>query len=242
MIWLTEEQQQAIRMFSAQNATEESCGFVMLDGEVVVVPNLVDPDKRIDRFAIDPADYARLEPHGIVGVWHSHVELDRFSEIDQEAMAADRELAWAVYCLRTDKLYQVDPSGIAPYLNRPFAYGVYDCYSLVSDYLAREHAVRLPPWNRGKFGEWDDAMFKHFDEQWLHYGRKVGKDTPLKSGDILLFNLGNNSGHTDHVGVFTQGGKFLHHLADRLSREDVWGDHWQRRLRLAIRPLKLWKA
>ena len=133
MNWLTLSQQRDIQAFAAQVPDKELCGFVLENGTVVLCQNIaVDPHLQ---FEISPAEYAVYEARGIKGVWHTHLELDSFSPTDQMVMASDT-LPWAVYCLRTDRFHQCDPTAKAPLLGRPFCFGVYDCYSLVSDKLA----------------------------------------------------------------------------------------------------------
>jgi len=237
MNWLTPEQEQQIRQKAAATYLREICGFVLENGEVVEVINR--SDNPVEKFEISPADYAIYEARGIKGVWHTHLELDSFSPTDQMVMASDT-LPWAVYCLRTDRFHQCDPTATAPLLGRPFCFGVYDCYSLVSDKLA-ELGVTLPEWPRGEYGEWNTPAFSPFDTQANAVGRRV-TDGIYSEGDILLMNLGDHQGHTDHVGVFMSDRTFLHHPADKQSRIDTYGSWWKRKTRLVLRPYPLWKS
>lgn len=236
MALLSEGQKHVIRTMAAQNPDTESCGFIMEDGGLIMLPNIA--HDQAGEFAIDPRDYAKWEPLGIAGVWHSHIELDGFSPLDQTVMRSD-SLPWAIYCLRTDKFHECDPNWTAPYVGRPFVYGIFDCYSLVSDYLAHEHQVHLPLWDRGEYGEWNQPGFNPFDEEWAGIGKRVPSYSPLQDGDILLMNLGDHRGHTDHIGVINEDLRLLHHLAEKESRVDVMGGAWQRALRLAVRPNEL---
>jgi proteasome lid subunit RPN8/RPN11 len=238
MNWLSEEEQQVIRLFSAAAPEQESCGFVLSDGAVVSLANTA--ENTIEQFRIDPADYARLEPLGIRGVWHSHLELDAFSATDQQVMRAD-VLPWAVYCLRTDRFHQCDPLAVAPYVGRPFVYGIYDCYSLVRNYLAQEHDIHLPVWQRHTYGEWNERNFTPFDEEFPKYAKRLPSHLPLQDGDVVGMNLGSNSGHTDHIGIINSDRLLLHHLAEKESRVDVFGGIWQRQLRWVMRPVALWR-
>jgi len=236
MNWLTPDQKREIRKMAGATSIRETCGFVLENGQVVEVANgAANP---LEEFEISPMVYAHWEEVGIKGVWHSHLELDAFSPLDQQVMAQDT-LPWSVYCLRTNNFIQADPDGIAPLVGRPFCFGVYDCYSLVSDKLA-ELGVQLPAWPRGRYGEWNTPEFQPFDEQWKHVGRPV-TDGLYQEGDIFLMNLGDYQGHTDHVGVFVSHDRFLHHPAERQSRIDRFGSWWKRKTRLILRPHALWK-
>ena len=237
MNWLTIAQQREIRGYAVQNPTEEMCGFVLRRGSVVNCDNIARDPKT--QFEICPHDYCKWEEHGIKGVWHTHTELDRFSPLDQQVMASDT-LPWAVYCLKTDKFHQCDPGTTAPLVGRPFCFGVYDCYSLITDKLA-ELGVQLPAWPRGIYGEWNRPDFFPFDQQAKHVGKPV-RDGIYQEGDILLMNLGDHRGHSDHVGVFINDREFLHHPAERQSRVDRFGSWWERKTRLVLRPNALWKS
>lgn len=234
MEWLSAEQGAAIRRLASAHPERETCGFVLVDGAVVEVANVArDP---VNQFEISPADYAACDTLGIAGCWHSHLHLPAFSPVDQQVLLAD-PMPWAIYCLATAEFVECNPNATAPLLGRPFVYGVYDCYSLVSDML-RDLAVVLPPWPRGCYGEWNQPGFLPFDQQAAAIGRPVPPGQQQR-GDILLLNLGDHAGHTDHVGVFLDHQRFLHHPAERRSRVDRFGAWWERRLRLIVRPQEL---
>ena len=234
MHWLTSRQKTVIRRMACETHGEETCGFVLNDGQVIQVPN--GADDRVNEFAINPAIFAEHEEH-IKGIWHSHLELAGFSPLDQQVMSADT-LPWAVYCLRDDSWHECDPTTTAPLQGRPFVFGHYDCYSLVSDTLA-ELGVVLPPWKRGNWGEWNTPRFNPFDTEWSKHGKRVTNGR-YQLGDILLMNLGDHRGHTDHVGVFTDHRHFLHHPSGKVSRLQTFGSYWERRLNCVVRPFSLW--
>lgn len=234
MNWLSPEEMDSIRFLSCAIPDKESCGFVLTNGSVVVVENTAnDP---VDEFAISPDDYLKYEGR-IRGVWHSHLTLSGFSQLDQQVLSADI-LPWAVYCMGDDTFHQCNPEGSAPLLGRPFVFGVYDCYSLVRDKLT-ELGVDLPAWERGTWGEWNTPAFSAFDDTWRSVGRPVTNGR-YQEGDILLLNLGDYAGHTDHVGVFTSHRIFIHHAVGQRSREQVFGSYWSRRLNWVVRPNELW--
>lgn len=236
MNWLTVEQRSAIRSAALASPGAETCGFVLEDGRVVQCLNrAADP---VNTFEISHVDFALYEDEGIKGVWHSHLQLDGFSEFDQQVIASD-PMPWAVYCLAKDHFTECNPHTVAPLIGRPYVFGVYDCYSVVSDKLA-EMGVELPEWPRSFYGEWNTPEFVPFDEQALVVGREV-TGTP-GAGDILLFNLGDHPGHTDHIGVLLDGRRFLHHPSGRASRVDRFGSWWKRKLRMIVRPHQLWPS
>lgn len=236
MNWLTTEQKVVIKKAALSDPDNETCGFVLSDGTVVQCLNRA-ADPR-DTFEISHVDYALYEPLGIKGIWHSHRTLNEFSPFDQQVIAAD-PMPWAVYCIAKDNFIECNPQTVAPLLGRPYVYGVYDCYSVVADKLAAL-GVKLPFWERGTYGEWNTPDFLPFDEQATTVGRPVKDD--YQPGDILLFNLGDFTEHTDHIGVFVTNSTFLHHPVSHASRVDRFGSWWKRKLRMVVRPHQLWKS
>lgn len=234
MNWLTINQQQAIRRHATAIPEVETCGFVLRDGTVVQVPNY--SPEPADHFVIDPEDYAAYEELGIAGIWHSHLTNPGFSPTDQNVLRADN-LPWAIYCLATDSFAQVNPSAPAPLLGRPFCYGIYDCYSLVCDYLS-ELGVAMPFWVRGSYGEWNTPEFVPFDEEHAGLGPVVDGET-YQPGDLLFMNLGDYKNHIDHIAVFNSSTTFIHHLADKTSRIDRFSSYWKPFVKCVIRPYQL---
>lgn len=234
MNWLSLYQRSKIQQFACRNPDEETCGFVLTDGTVVEVANTA--NNRVAEFEISPHDYAKYDG-SIAGIWHSHLELAGFSQLDQRVLMADT-LPWAVFCLADNSFHECSFEGTAPLEGRPFVFGHWDCYSLVSDKLA-ELGVTLPSWPRGPWGEWNTPGFRPFDDAWPEVGKPV-TDGHYREGDILLMNLGDHPGHTDHVGVFINSKQFLHHPANHLSRIQTFGEYWSRRLNWVIRPMPLW--
>ena len=237
MFWLTRDQKAEIKRLALASPDRETCGFVLTDGTVLQVPNTADDP--VNEFAIDPSVYAEHDQR-IGGIWHSHLKLAGFSPLDQQVLATDNT-PWAVYCMADDTWHECDPEmrAFAPLIGRPFVYGVYDCYSLVQDFLAKKRRIKLPDWERRQWGEWNTAGFDPFDREWKNYGKPVTTKN-YRAGDILLLNLGDHSGHTDHVGVFQNDKSFLHHPSGAVSRAQTFGGYWERRLNWVIRPFAKW--
>lgn len=237
MNWLTIDQQAAIRQLACASPEAETCGFVLTSGDVAQVPNTSsDP---ASYFSIAPEDYAAYEELGIAGVWHSHLSDPEFSPTDQNVLRAD-DLPWAIYCLATDTFSQVNPGAPAPLLNRPFVYGVYDCYSLVCDYLS-ELGVNMPAWGRGPWGEWNKPDFVPFDNEARNQGPEV-VDEIYQAGDLIFFNLGDYENHIDHIAVFNSPTTFIHHLSQKKSRIERFSSYWKAHVKCVIRPQQLWNA
>jgi proteasome lid subunit RPN8/RPN11 len=199
---LTATQQSAIRGYSQNGTVEEACGFIFQNGEVARCFN-AHPEPA-DAFRIDPSTFVLAAERGIRAIWHSHAIHDGLSPTDQEAVRADGELAWVVYCLRTDEFHVADPTDRGPLVGRTFSYGILDCYSLVCDALRERHAIELPPWPRRTWGEWGEPGFTVFDEQVQRFCRQVGAER-LLPGDIVF--MGRDT--TNHIGILTGPDRLL---------------------------------
>lgn len=234
MNWLTIDQQRVIRQLASSTPEAETCGFVLTSGDVAQVPN--SSPEPANHFVIDPEDYAAYDEMGIAGVWHSHLTEPGFSPTDQNVLRGD-DLPWAIYCLATDTFAQVNPGAPAPFVGRPFCYGVYDCYSLVCDYLS-ELGVNMPIWARGPYGEWNTPEFVPFDNEAPSLGPEV-VDENYQAGDLIFFNLGDCKNHIDHIAVFNSSTTFLHHLADKPSRIDRYSAYWKAHVKYVIRHQQL---
>lgn len=236
MNWLTVEQKQQIKQLAADNPHEESCGFVLENGDVIAVKN-IHTEKEFN-FKIDGNDYLKWDKEGIKGIWHSHTIDSDFSPTDQMVMRCDT-LPWAVYCISKNTFTEADLSKPAPLLGRPFIYGVWDCYSLTTDFV-KEAGVILPPWKRGPYGEWEQPGFFEFDNNWDKYNTIDVTKKKYQKYDIVLMNLGSIKGHTDHIGVFMDEGRtLLHHPYNGLSRKNRWSQWLATRTNLVVRPRKL---
>lgn len=236
MNWLSTQERDQIKRLSVKRPTEESCGFVLENEDVVQVEN-IHPDKEF-HFRISEQDYMKWDTEGIKGIWHSHTVDPSFSPTDQMVMRCDK-LPWAVYCISENKFTEADLSKPAPLLDRPFIYGVWDCYSLTTDFL-KEAGINLPPWKRGMHGEWDTPGFFEFDNNWDKYNTVDVTRKRYQKYDIVLMNLGTNKGHTDHIGVFSDDGiTLLHHPYNSLSRKNKWSQWLATRTNLVVRPREL---
>ena len=230
MNWLTAEQQSAIRKYATEMRTAEVCGVVLNDGSVVKLDNKADDP--VNHFKIDPVELAAYDDK-IVGVWHSHLELDGFSPHDQAQINAG-DWCWAVYVLPKDRFWEVDLTAEAPIVGRPYCWGVYDCASIVEDWY-RKADVPWPAYERGAYGEWDAPGFDAFDRLWPEVGIEVSMESRAKDDMVQMSVSGN---HTDHIGVLITPDRLLHHPAERLSMVSVYGEQWKRQTVPIVRPHK----
>lgn len=229
---ISQEAKRLIVAEATKNIPNEACGFIV-DGKVMACKNV--HSSPTDHFAIAAEDYAKAEESGTIeAVFHSHGrdDLPKFSGHDIVS-CKESNLPWILYSLKTGSFTTIDPTGNAPYTERPWAYGVHDCYSLTRDFYRRELGIVLDDFHRGEEMEWQQRDWKMFAANYAKQGfRRI--ERPEQKGDILLMQIDAPS--PNHVGVMTGNGMlFYHHLMDRLSEQSIWGGMWEKVTTLVLR-------
>jgi len=102
----------------------------------------------------------------------------------------------------------------APYLNRPFWHGVFDCYTLIRDYYYRVWGIWLPTNINRPFNWWNQGsnLYSHENAGAVNF-YKVHK---IKAYDTIIFNLGGSVPNHGAV-VLDNSNTLLHHLGGRFS-------------------------
>jgi len=212
-----------MRAYSAQQFPEEACGLIVNDK---FIPCKNAHSAPLTNFAIDAKAYAKAEKKGTIqAIFHSHPgELNTFSQHDV-ASCKESNLPWVMYCTVTDEWFEIDPSGNAPYIGRPWQYGIYDCYSLFRDFYRREFGIVLDDFSRGEEGEWTSPEWRMFEKNVEKQGF-VDIAGPMQRGDMLLMQM--QSSFINHAGFIAvpERNIFYQHLTDRLSDEHVYGGYW----------------
>jgi proteasome lid subunit RPN8/RPN11 len=212
-----------LRSYAHSKPNEEVCGIIA-KGEFFPCSNIHSSPS--ENFGISAEDYAKAERLGIEAIFHSHTGFNhRFSKHDI-ASCKTINLPWVMYCIGTNSWHEMDPTGNAPYLERPWIYGVYDCYGLVRDYFRKEYDITLDDYERESEIEWRSSEWRMFEKNFVGQGF-VEIDKPQR-GDVLLMQL--QSDFPNHVGIIHDPSKniFYQHLLDRLSEANVYGGYWRK--------------
>ncbi|CAO3459800.1 Phage tail assembly protein [Azospirillum argentinense] len=224
----------------------ESCGVVVRGRYVPLVNRHADP---ANHFLISDDDYRRHAGR-LQAVVHSHPwragdpESDRIppwpSLADMEGQLATA-VPWVI--IPTDGAVAGQPvvwgdgAPVPPLKGRPFVHGVTDCYSLIRDYYRLELGIALPEKAREK-GWWDPEG--RAENLYLENYRRAGfapvAPEAARVHDVVLLTV--LSPVHNHGGVVRPGGLILHHLEDRLSREEPLG-RWLRMNPLFLRHAAL---
>lgn len=174
----------------------------------------VDPT---NSFVIDPDDWIAAEEGDseVVAVVHSHLNHKPFlSSLDRQSQL-QTQLVWVLVCDQELKVYEPRPK----LLGREFNYGVRDCCTLVRDAL---HLCGVDIPDAVRFGLDKDAELQKIPKHLQEFGFYRVSSEDVQVGDYVLFSIGAEA---NHVGIYIGQDTLLHHLADRLSRREVYGGY-----------------
>lgn len=219
----------------------EACGLVIAKGKkpVLVPCENTASDKR-NRFTIAPQDYADAAQQGeVVAIWHSHVDEPATpSEADKAGCEAS-ELPWFITGIRKREegfVYEGpvlhEPCGYeSPYLERPYVFGVHDCWSLVRDFYKREFGIVLGDYQRvDQF--WAKGL-NFFVDNYENEGMVRVDGKQPERGDLFIIQTG--SALPNHIAVYIGDDQILHHCHGRLSARAIYGGYWQKHTVIHLR-------
>lgn len=223
----------AARAHARSEFPKESCG-VIVNGRYLACQNTAEDP--LQDFRISPADYRRARELGAIeAIVHSHPNGQLFpSELDMRQQIATA-VPWIILPLNDSVVLQPvafgDQLPRAPLLNRPFLWGVFDCYSLVRDYYLAHHRLELPAVPRED--EWWNKGQDLYADYLAPTGFRPIDYRQARPGDgFLLKWMGSDK--LTHAGVLLDDGTILHHLPTRLSRREPSGI-WARGADLWVR-------
>jgi proteasome lid subunit RPN8/RPN11 len=237
MSLLNDNLKQAILAHAASEYPRECCGLLVLVNRRAIYQPCTNLAVSNAQFELDARDYAAAEDKGeILAIVHSHPNASAAPSIADQAMIERTQLPWIIVGINAHDSEHVPtwsetpPSGYhAPYIGRPFAWGIHDCYGLVRDYYQRELNIALPDFARPP-------------EFWLHgldlFGRhfieagftKVHAEP--QRHDMLVFCMQPSRSIIDnHCAIYLGGSLMLHHMMSsgavpRLSSRDVYAGSW----------------
>ena len=170
-----------MRQFAEAAHPKETCGFILQDSSVVECTNTsIEPDT----FTISAQDTAKYYDDA-VACWHSHANYSGFSPADIKA-CKQLNLPYAVWNCSGSESFWLDPQQSAGLLERPWNYGVYDCYSAVRDWYWQQMGVAMGDYERLYEGEWSTRGFTHFEENFAAEGfTRLPATVPLERGDEI---------------------------------------------------------
>ena len=216
----------------------EACGIVVADGKkqrVVQIENSATDPRNNFLMRQEAVEEARGAKE-VVGVWHTHVDESPKPSPSDIAGCEASGVPWYIVSVRKmadetmdfSDVEVVKPSGAqVDYLDRPYVYGVHDCWTLVRDFYLREFGVELCNLGRTDGFIVDGKSVLDNRDIWEQEGFYKIQEHELQRGDIVLFGT-DGTGCSNHVGVYTGDDLILHHAQDRLSCRDVYYGFWQK--------------
>lgn len=220
----------------AHSIEGEACGIIA-GGKFWPCKNI--HSSPLENFAIDAKDYANLDGLEVEAIFHSHPGFnDAFSRHDIIA-CKQINVPWVMYCTGANSWHHMDPTGNAPYLERPWLYGIYDCYGILKDYHQREFSIYLDDYERGQEFEWKSGEWRMFEKNFKKQGFIEIGDLPMQKGDMILMQL--QADFPNHVGVVHSPTEniFYQHLLGRLSEANIYGGYWQKNTIKVLRHKEL---
>lgn len=219
-----------IRMHAEVSAPRECCGLIVrADGAEKYLPcrNI---GGELAHFAIHPDDYAAAEDSGeILAVVHSHVHEPATPSAADVAACNAGTLPWLIVNHPTGAYAWLHPevtNGPADLVGRAFVHGVHDCYALVRDWYWLEWGLQLR--NYPRFDNWWERGENLYLDNFAAEGfMAIPLDAPAQRGDALLMQVGARI--CNHAAIDLADGTVLHHVMHRMSKVDVYGEHWRRR-------------
>jgi proteasome lid subunit RPN8/RPN11 len=221
----------------------EACGLVISAGaKAKFMPAANVAQNSLDHFVIDHHTYAAAEDAGdVLAIWHSHPDKSNDPSDADRAGCNMTELPWLISSIHKqgDELAHQGPKLLMPddwradYVGRPYVFGAFDCYSLLTDFYECEFAIKLHHFPELRISNWWCRGYDILGDNWLSQGFLPVTDGQFKHGDLLLIAM--NSSVPNHVAIYVTGDIILHHLVNRLSRRETFGPYWLSRLKLHLR-------
>jgi hypothetical protein len=118
-----------------------------------------------------------------------------------------------------------------PYINRPFIHGLFDCYTLLQDWMYREKNVKLP-FNINRPWEW----WGNQQSLYLSHAKDFGflpVSGSAQHGDVMIFALGSTI--ANHCAIYTEDNIVLHHRGAKFSCFEKLSDAFMAKLVTVVR-------
>lgn len=210
-------------------APNEACGLVVAAGpktRLVRAKNIAAEPR--STFDLDPDAWLEVgDGEDVIGIYHSHPVTSAEPSLADMAGCEASKLPW--YIVTPSGGYRlIEPSGFeAPYLERPYVYGVHDCWSLVRDWYNREWKLDLPDFARPPLPSSDWPVSPYL-ANFEGCGFVPAPTDEAKLGDMFLLQVGSRV--SNHIAVYLGDGTILHHVQGRLSKRDPWGGYWHKHM------------
>ena len=218
--------------YAKDQAPKEACGLLaIIKGVKTFWPCKNLAEGKFEFFMLDPDDWAECEDNGeIIGVIHSHPIGPATPSDTDKAACEHLGFPYFIYSLELNSWHKFTPSGwkASSLIGREFIWGKYDCWSIVTDWLAETKNIKIKYWERPKKikdflknPEFEFALPK------LNF-IKQPDNKDIKEGDVLLFKT--STGNLDHVAIYIGDNMILNHNIKALSCREPFDLRYQKAL------------
>lgn len=235
MMWEPTEAHIAKVLSHARRSLPHECCGVIRGDDYIEITNIAPAP---DTFLMHGRELVEVLKRGAIdAVAHSHVFLPPLaSEVDRSSCEASG-VPWLIVSTPNNTHAVIRPSGFrAPLVGREFAWGVHDCFALVRDGFADYSGIVIPNIHR----EWE---FWRRDDDFIRASMprmgfvELPPDTPPQHLDV--FGMKVHGRVVNHLGLYLEPGRILHHMTGRLSQVETYGGTYQQLTELHARHLKL---
>lgn len=228
-----------IHEHAKEEMPKEACGVLLYRGTDLGYRRIKNISPASFQFVMDAEEYAAAEDEGVIAaIVHSHPYMPAIASQPDRVGCVNSGLPWLIVGYPTLQEGWIYPDKMVeePYLERVFAYGVLDCYTLASDFYRREYGIALP--DRGTFADEWEWWLKGKDLYSLQTCFDAGfvrVNDAAKYGDLHFMCVRSPHGVANHIGIQLDQGHFIHHLMGQLSSKTVYGGYWEKHTKYTIR-------
>lgn len=210
-----------LKDYANSSPLREVCGVVS-NNKFIPITNISEDS---NNFILDPRQYLNIE--GITHICHSHLGLSAKPSAADIYSCNKGSVPWIIYAVESGVFEIVYPTAIeSPFIGREYIFGIMDCWALIQDVYRIELGLKI-----GRPLLTSDEWFKEDINYFEMYAEENGfikvLNNSLNKYDVLLFKAGN-SNIPNHSGVLYNNDTFLHHLANRLSTQEIFGGYWNK--------------
>ena len=211
---------------------EESCGLVILDNDkqAKVLDCVNTHSVKEKYFRIDPDEYLHFKINSkMLAIFHSHVhQSENPSDYDRDIFE-ELCIPYYIYSVKTGKMSLSIPDSYEPdsLLGRVYVEDIYQCSSLVRDYLD-EQGINSRKWIENwivpsDYKEANKLMIKAIKGNCTEV---IQRD--IAEGDILIFEINDRKIH--HMGIYAGNNEFIHQPIDCLSSKAFMDERWAKKV------------
>lgn len=224
---------EAVVEHANQEYPNECCGvIVVFKGREKYIP-CKNVDERSDvNFTISPEDLLKAGKVGeIVAYVHSHTQGDEQPSETDKISQAETETLWIIYSTKTEKFFEFNDGEKPPLYGREYKHGITDCFDFIRDFYGSELDIKLN--NYFRLDRWWERGENMYVENYEKEGFRKIPMSEMMPGDVIVFSLKSNV--PNHGAIYLGNNKIGHHLEERLSSIDIYGQFLRDRTSLILR-------